>query len=160
MARKKLLRFTKKMDKIIADNKKALFDYEILEKFEAGIVLFGHEVKSVKNGGISLKGAYVTVHNGEAYLIGAHIGKYKPAGGLTDYDAERSRKLLLKNKELRYLSGKKEVAGLTIVPIRVYIKHSKVKVEIGIGRGKKQYEKKEKIKKRDIEREIRRTLKY
>ena len=148
------------MDKVLSDNKKALYDYEILEKFEAGIVLFGHEAKSAKNGNMSLKGAYVTFHNNEAYLTGAHIGKYKPAGGLKDYDAERSRKLLLKKKELRYLLGKKEVKGLTIVPILVYIKHNKVKVEIAIARGKKQYEKKEKIKQRDIEREIRRTLKF
>ena len=148
------------MDKILSDNKKALFDYEILEKFEAGIVLHGHEAKSAKSGNMSLKGAYVTFHNNEAYLIGAHIGRYKPAGGLKEYDPERSRKLLLKKKELRRLLGKKEVKGLTIVPILVYIKHSKVKVEIAIARGKKQYEKKEKIKQRDIEREIRRTLKF
>ena len=142
------------------DNKKALFDYEILEKFEAGIVLFGHEVKSIKNGNMSLRGAYVTFHNGEAHLIGAHIGKYKPAGGLKEYDVERSRKLLLKKKELRYLMEKRGVKGLTIVPIKVYTKHSRIKVEIGIGRGKKQYEKKEKIKQGDIEREIKRTLKF
>lgn len=147
------------MDTLIAENKKAFFDYEILEKYEAGIVLFGHEVKAVKNGNISLKGAYVTFHNHEPYLIGAHIGRYKQAGGLKDYDPERSRKLLLKNKEIRYLSAKNEEKGLTILPIKVYIKHSKVKIEIGVGRGKRQFEKKEKIKARDIEREIKRTLK-
>lgn len=146
-------------DKLLADNKKALFDYEILEKYEAGIVLFGHEVKSVRGGHISLKGAYVTFHNNDPYLTGAHISRYKPAAGIKDYDPERSRKLLLKNKEIRRLLGKKEEKGLTIVPIRVYTKHSKIKVEIGVGKGKKKYEKKEKIKARDIEREIKRTLK-
>lgn len=144
---------------IIAENKKAFFDYEILEKYEAGIVLFGHEVKAVKNGNVSLKGAYVTFHNGEPYLIGAHVGRYKQAGGLAGYDPERSRKILLKKREIGYLSAKYEEKGLTILPIKVYIKHSKVKVEIGVGRGKRQFEKKEKIKKRDIEREIERTLK-
>lgn len=148
------------MEKYLAENKKAFFDYEILEKFEAGIVLRGYEVKAVKAGNIGLKGAYVTFHNGEAYLTGAHIGRYKQAGGLLDYDPERSRKLLLKNKEIRYLMGKKEEKGLTIVPLSVYIKGSKIKVEIGIGRGKRKFEKKEKIKKRDIEREIKRTLKF
>lgn len=147
------------MDKIIVENKKARHDYEILEKFNAGIVLAGYEVKSVRNGNIKLKGAFVTFHNNEAYLTGAHIGKYKPAGKLPDYDPERSRKLLLKKKELKYLLGKKEVKGLTIVPILVYTKGSRIKIEIGIGKGKKEYEKKEVKKKRDLEREIKRTLK-
>lgn len=143
----------------LGENKKAHFDYEFLQKFEAGIVLAGHEVKAVKQGNIGLKGAFVTFHNSEPMLTGAHISKYKGAGGLKDYDPERSRKLLLKRKEIRYLLGKKEEKGLTIVPISVYTKGSKIKVEIAIGKGKKQYEKKEKIKKRDLEREIKRTLK-
>jgi SsrA-binding protein len=148
------------MDKFLAENKKAHFDYEILEKFEAGIVLFGHEVKAVKNGNISLKGAYVTIHNGAPYLTNAYVGLYKPAGKVEGYDPERSRKLLLKNKEIRYLTGKKEEKGLTIVPLLVYIKGSKVKIQIGIGKGKRQFEKKDKIKKRDLEREVKRTLKF
>ncbi|MBU4421588.1 SsrA-binding protein SmpB [Candidatus Parcubacteria bacterium] len=147
------------MDKLIAENKKTYHDYEILEKYEAGIVLYGFEVKAVRNGNISLKGAYVTFYNNEAYLTGSFIGKYKPAGGLSDYEPERGRKLLLKKREILYLKGKSEVKGLTILPLSVYTKGSKVKIEIGIGKGKKQYEKKEKIKKRDIEREVRRTLK-
>ncbi|MFA5133875.1 MAG: SsrA-binding protein SmpB [Patescibacteria group bacterium] len=146
-------------DAFIAENKKAYFDYEILDKYEAGIILLGHEVKAVKAGNISLKGAFITFHNGEAYLTGAHIGKYKQAGGIKDYDPERSRKLLLKTKEIRYISAKKDEKGLTIVPTRVYTKHSKIKVEIAVGKGKKHYEKKEKIKARDIERDIKRTLK-
>lgn len=95
------------MDKIIVENKKARHDYEILDKFEAGIVLHGYEVKSVRQGNIKLKGAFVTLHKNEPYLTGAHISRYKPAGKLPDYDPERSRKLLMKKKEIRYLLGKK-----------------------------------------------------
>ncbi|PIR66592.1 MAG: SsrA-binding protein [Parcubacteria group bacterium CG10_big_fil_rev_8_21_14_0_10_36_14] len=148
------------MDKSLSENKKAYHDYEILEKYEAGIVLYGFEVKAVRNGNMSLKGAYVTFHNNEAFLTGSYIGKYKPAGGLSDYEPERSRKLLLKKREILYLKGKSEVKGLTILPLLVYTKGSKVKIEIGIGKGKKQYEKKEIKKKKDIERDIKRTLKY
>ena len=148
------------MDKKIAENKKAYFDYEILDKFEAGIVLFGYEVKSVRQGNIKLKSAFVTFHKNEPYLTGAHIGKYKPAGKLPSFDPERSRKLLMKKKEIRFLLGKSQEKGLTIVPLLVYTKGSKIKIEIGVGRGKKRYEKKEIKKKRDIEREVRRTLKY
>lgn len=147
------------MNKIIIENKKAYHDYEILDKFEAGIVLRGYEVKSVRNKNIKLKGAFVTFHKNEPYLTGAHIGKYKPAGKLPNYDPERSRKLLLKKKEVRHILGKSQEKGLTIVPLLVYTKGNKIKVEIGVGRGKKQYQKKELLKKRDIEREIKRTLK-
>ncbi|MBU1180266.1 SsrA-binding protein SmpB [Patescibacteria group bacterium] len=148
------------MTKVITENKKAYYDYEILDKFEAGIVLFGYEVKSVRQGNIKLKGAFVTLHKNEPYLTGAHISKYKPAGHLLDYEPERSRKLLMKKKEIRYLLGKKEERGLTIVPLLVYTKGSKIKIEIGIGKGKKRYEKKEIKKKKDLDREIKRTLKY
>lgn len=144
----------------IAENKKALFNYEILEKFEAGLVLAGQEVKSVKNRQINLKGAYVSIRNSEAYLINAHISPYKKAGILKDYNPTRPRKLLLNKKELKHLIGKSEEKGLTIIPLRVYTKgRGKIKIEIGIGRGKKKYEKKELIKKRDVEREIREKMK-
>lgn len=147
------------MDKIIKDNKKAYHDYEILDKFDAGLVLLGHEVKSVRQGNINLKGAFITFHKNEPYLTGAYIGKYKPAGKLPDYEPERSRKLLMKKKEIRVCLGKKEEKGLTIVPLLVYTKGNKIKLQIGIGRGKKEYQKKEIKKKRDIEREVKRTLK-
>jgi SsrA-binding protein len=147
------------MQKYLADNKKALFDYEVLDKYEAGIVLRGLEVKSVRNGNINLKGAYVTFYKDKPMLTGAHIGLYKPAGGIKDYEPDRTRQLLLKKKEIRHLLGKKEEKGLTIIPLLVYIKHNKVKVEIGVCRGKRQFEKKEKIKSRDLDREIKRTLK-
>ena len=143
----------------LAQNKKALFDYEVLEKFEAGLVLTGQEVKSVKNGQINLKGAYVTFHNNEAFLLNAHVSAYQPAGKLTDYDPTHSRKLLLRQREIRYLRGKSEEKGLTIVPISVYTKHRFVKVEIAVARGKKQFDKRETVKKRELDREVRRTLK-
>ena len=143
----------------LAENKKALFDYEILEKFEAGLVLTGYETKAIKNGNMSLKGAYVVFQNTTPYLINAHIGLYKPAGKIPDYDPERSRKLLLKKSEMRYLRGKFEEKGLTIVPLKVYTKNRFIKVEIGIGRGKKLFDKRETIKKRDTKKEIQRTLK-
>ncbi|OGH88271.1 MAG: SsrA-binding protein [Candidatus Magasanikbacteria bacterium RIFOXYC2_FULL_42_28] len=143
----------------LAQNKKALFDYEILEKMEAGLELTGPEVKSVKNGQISLKGAYVTFHNDMAYLINAHVSAYKPAGKQLEYEPDRSRRLLLHKREIRYLQGKTQEKGLTIVPLSVYTKHRFVKVEIAVGRGKQKYDKRETIKKRDLDREIKRTLK-
>jgi len=145
------------MEKIV--NKKALHDYEILHKAEAGLVLKGYESKAIKSGNLSLKGAHIVFHGSEPYLIGATIGKYKFAGGIADFNAERSVKLLLKKAEIRYFMGKIQEKGLTIVPISVYTKGNKIKAEIAVAKGKKQYEKKEKLKKRDIEREIERTLK-
>lgn len=143
----------------LAYNKRANYDYEILEKYEAGLVLLGHEVKSVKTGHISLKGAYVTTktENGkiEFYLTNAHIPLYKYASTVTDYDPERPRKLLLNKKEISRLIGKKKEQGLTLVPIKVYTKHSLIKMEFGIGKGKKMIDKRETIKKREMDRSIR-----
>lgn len=144
-------------------NKQAHFSYEIIDAYEAGIVLRGHEVKAVKNGQMSLKSAYVTIMNDPTpslYLMKAHISPYKFAGNLLNYDPERPRKLLVRKNELKALIGKLEQKGLTIIPLRVYTKRNLVKVEIGLARGKKQFEKKEALKKRDVDKEIRRTLKY
>lgn len=143
----------------LAQNKKALFDYEILEKFQAGLVLTGPEVKSVKDGQISLKGAYVTFHNGEAYLLNAHISPYKPAGKSDSYDPTVSRHLLLHKKEIRYLQEKIQEKGLTIVPLSVYTSNRFVKVEIAVARGKQNFDKRDTIKKRDLDREVQRSLK-
>ena len=143
----------------LATNKKAFFDYEILEKFEAGLKLTGPEVKSIKNGHISLKGAYITFHNNKAWLTNAHITKYQPAGPMPDYDPTANREILLHKKELKYLQGKTMEKGLTIVPLSVYTKLRFIKVQIGVGRGKKLHDKRETIKKRDTEREMKRTLK-
>jgi SsrA-binding protein len=139
----------------ITKNKRAFYDYEILEKLEAGLVLTGQEVKSVKGGGVNLTGAYVIIRGGEAYLVGALIAKYKFAGRLPDYDPQRTRKLLLKRKELSYLTGKSQEKGLTILPLSVYTTRGKIKVEIGVSREKKQFEKRETIKKQETRRKIR-----
>lgn len=146
--------------KVLAVNKRADFDYEIIRTFEAGLVLFGHETKSVKTGHISLKGSYVTpkkTHKNlpELYLINAHIPLYKYAGTVKDYDPYRSRKLLLKKKEIAYLIGKRQEQGLTLVPIKMYTKRSFVKLEFGIGRGKRKIDKRQAIKKRELDKKIR-----
>lgn len=143
----------------LAVNKRAKFDYEILDTVEAGLVLSGQEVKSIRAGRMSLMGAYVTIANGAARLIGSHVQRYPQAGPQPDYDPDRSRLLLLHKRELAKLAGKMEQKGLTLVPISVYTKGSKIKLEFGIGRGKKQFEKKEQIKRRDVDREVRRALK-
>lgn len=150
---------------VLAVNKRAGFDYEISQKFEAGLVLSGHETKSAKAGHISLKGSFVTTKNvpGKAlpdlYLVNAHISLYKHASSVTNYEPTRSRKLLLKKSEIKYLVGKKQEQGLTLVPIKMYTKHSFVKLEFGIGRGKKKYDKREDIKKREENRKIRTIIK-
>jgi len=145
----------------LATNKKALFDYQILEKFEGGLVLSGPEVKSAKGGQINLKGSYVTIGgDNQASLIGAHISSYKPAAAVQkDYDPDQTRKILLRKKEIDYLRGKSREKGLTIMPISAYTKGSLVKLEIGLVRGKKQFDKRETIKKREVDREIRRQIK-
>ncbi len=147
--------------KIFAENKKAYFDYEILEKFEAGIVLTGSEVKSIKTGTVSLQGSYVVINkDGEVFLIGANIPPYQPQNVLQSYNNERSRKLLLKKREIEYLIGKSRERGLTLIPLRVYTKKAKIKLEFGIAKGKKTFDKRETIKKRETEREIERELKF
>jgi SsrA-binding protein len=143
---------------LIVTNKRAFFDYEILETFEAGIVLSGQEVKSIKTGHISLAGSFVTMKGAEAWLTNSHVPPYKMAGKISDYEPTRPRKLLLHRKELSSLIGKIKQKGLTLVPLRVYTKGSKVKLEFGIGRGKKKYEKRETIKKREIDRKIRSAM--
>lgn len=145
--------------KEITKNKKAFFNYEILEKLMAGISLLGLEVKSIKSGRISLKSTYVVLRNEEAFLIGANIPPYQPKNAPKDYNPERSRKLLLKKSEIKYLIGKTKQKGLTIVPLRVYNIRGKIKLEIGLVKGKKKFDKRRIIKKREGEREIRRILK-
>lgn len=143
----------------LATNQLAKRDYDILETFEAGLVLSGQEVKSIRSGQMKLQGSYVTIAKGAAWLIGSHIPPYKPAGLLPHYDPDRSRKILLHKKELARIAGHLRQKGLTLVPIRVYTLRRKLKLEFGLGRGRKEYEKREIIKKRDIDREIRRAFK-
>jgi len=142
-----------------AENRKARFNYEFLEKYETGIELLGTEVKSVRGGQMSLEGAFVIVRGGEAFLINANIPPFQPKNAPKDYDPLRNRKLLLTKKELAVLSGSEKNKSLTIVPISVYNKNRKIKVEIALVKGKKKFDKRETLKKRDTEREIRREYK-
>jgi len=141
---------------VLANNRQAYFDYNILETWEAGVELTGDEVKSVKDGQISLKEAYVTIKNSELFLINAHISAYKKSRNIKGYEPTRSRRLLLKKQEIGKMIGLKTARGLTLVPLKVYTKHHWIKIEIGAGVGKKKFEKKELIKKRDLQREIQR----
>ncbi len=145
--------------KILSENKKAYFNYQILEKFEAGINLIGQEVKAIKTRGVNLLGSYVVVKNEEAFWIGANIPPYQPKNAPSDYNIERSRKLLLKKREIKYLIGKSRQKGLTLIPLRVYTKNGKIKLEFGMAKGKKKFDKREVIKKRETEKEIERALK-
>jgi SsrA-binding protein len=141
-----------------ANNSKARFDYEILKTFSAGIELLGLEVKSVREGKISLRGAFVAVRGGEAFLIGADIPPYQPKNAPKDYDATGARKLLLSTAEITELGEAESTKGLTIVPLSVYNKGRFVKLDLAIARGKKKFDKREAIKKRDVERDLKRTL--
>lgn len=143
---------------LIAKNKEAFFNYEIEETLEAGIQLLGHEVKSAKSGQVSLKGAHVTIHGSEAVLVNAHIAPYKYAGELQGYDPARSRKLLLKRKEIDSIIGKYKISGYAVVPLELYTKKGLVKVKLGIGRGKKKWDKRESIKRKEADRKISRAL--
>ena len=143
---------------IYSENKKAYFDYEILEKFEAGLVLQGQEVKSIKTGHINLAGSYVIIRANQPELIGAKIPAYQPKNAPTDYNPQRPRKLLLNKKEISYLAGKVNERGFSLIPLKIYDKNGRLKLEFALAKGKKKFNKKEKVKKRDIEREIRRAL--
>lgn len=142
----------------LATNRKAFFDYEILEKFEAGLVLTGAEVKAAKAGSMNLKGAFVTIRGNEAYVTNMHISPYAKATEQEGTDPTRSRKLLLHKRQIDYLKTKREADRLTIVPIGVFVSRNKVKLEIALARGKRKYEKRDTMKKRDLDRAIRRDL--
>jgi len=149
---------------ILVTNKRANFDYEILDKYEAGLVLFGHEVKAVRAGNVSLSGSYITFKAGpaglpEAFLVNTHISLYKHTSGIADYDPTRTRKLLLGRKEIERLVNKKQEQGLTLVPLNIYTKNSFLKLQFGVARGKKRYDKREDIKRKDLDRDRRRALK-
>ena len=143
----------------LLENKKAYFNYEILEKYEAGLELKGFEVKSLKSKRGNIMGARVIIRGNEAHIVGMDILPYQPKTPPPDYEPQRTRKLLLHKKEISRLAGKAEERGLTVIPTKVYTTHCRIKIEIAVVRGKKRFEKREKIKKRDIEREISRTLK-
>jgi len=141
----------------LAENKRAYFDYNILDKYEAGIELLGFEVKSIKNSGINLSGSYVVIKENQVWLINADVPPYQPKNAPEDYDPKRTRRLLLKRAEINALIGKTHEKGLTLVPLKVYTKNAsgRIKIEFGLGRSKKKTDKREAIKKRDAEKEIR-----
>jgi len=145
--------------KPLAENKKAYFNYEILDRFRAGISLIGQEVKSIKSGRINLAGSYVVLRNEEAYLVGANVPAYQPKNAPGDYDPERSRKLLLRKAEIKKLIGKCKERGLTLVPLRVYTIKGRIKIEFGVAKGRKKIDKRELIRKREAKREIEKQLK-
>ncbi|OGJ14742.1 SsrA-binding protein [Candidatus Nomurabacteria bacterium RIFOXYD1_FULL_39_12] len=142
-----------------AENRKARFNYEFLEQYETGIELVGTEVKSVRGGQMSLEGAFVIIRGGEAFLINSNIPPFQPKNAPLDYDPLRNRKLLLTKKEIKELSENEKNKSLTIVPISVYNKNRKIKLEIALAKGKKKFDKRETIKKRETDREIRREYK-
>lgn len=143
---------------IYADNRRAFFDYQILDTYEAGIELFGFEVKAVKNGKANLTGGYCAFHGKELFLLNAKIFPLQKKNIPAEYNEERSRRLLLKKSELAEIARKTQAQRLTIIPLKLYNKKGLIKVEIGLAKGLKKYEKREKIKKREAEREIQRAM--
>lgn len=144
-------------EKVVVTNRKAFHEYFILETYEAGIVLKGTEVKSLRAGQANLQDCYAWVNNGEIWLIGMHISPFEK-GNINNHDPKRERKLLLHRSEIRKLIGVTSKKGMTLVPLRVYFKNNIAKVEIGVARSKRSYDKREAIKKREVEREMRRQF--
>ncbi len=141
--------------KAVSENRRARFDYAIEETFEAGVELLGTEVKSIKEGRINLAGSYVVIRKNEAWLLNADIPPYQPKNAPPDYDPKRSRRLLLRREEIRRLEGKLHEKGLSLLPLRAYLKNGLVKIEVGLGKSRKRADKREVIKKRASEREMR-----
>ncbi len=141
--------------KIVGTNRKAKFQYEIIEKYEAGLVLLGTEVKSLRESKVNIQDAYGKFINDELWLVNSHISEYK-YGNINNHDPLRPRKLLLNRRELKKIKTKLQEKGLTLIPIKIYFKNSYAKVEMAIAKGKKMYDKRETIKKREIERKLKR----
>jgi SsrA-binding protein len=144
--------------KIVAQNRKAFHDYFIEETFEAGMILTGTEVKSLRDGKANLKDSYVIIKDAEAFLLNCHISPYSH-GNIMNHDPVRTRKLLLHRKEITWLQGLAAQKGYSLVPLKIYFKESRAKIEIGLVKGKRQYEKRETIKKKEADREIARAMK-
>jgi SsrA-binding protein len=142
----------------ISTNKRAYFDYQILETYEAGIQLKGYEVKAIKTGHINLTGSYAVVKNNQLWLLNADIPPYQPKNIPKDYDPRRTRRLLLKSSEIKNLIGRVQEKGLTLVPLKVYTKNRRIKIEIGLAKSRKEFDKREVIKKREAQRQIRQKL--
>lgn len=143
--------------KLIAQNKKAFHDYFIEETLEAGIALTGTEVKSIRAGRVNLRDSYAAVDNGELFLIGTHVSPYEQ-GNINNHDPLRTRKLLVHARELRRLYGKVQMAGYTLVPTKMYLKDGRIKVELGLAKGKAMYDKRQTLAKKDAEREMERAF--
>lgn len=141
-----------------SENRKARHEYETLEKYEGGLELNGQEVKSIREGGAKIDGAYVKVVGGELWLLGAHIRPYSRAALDAHRDPDRTRKILVRAKELRYLGGKTQEKGLTLVPFSLYSRGRQIKLSFGLCRGRKSHDKREKLKSRDLDRDVRRHL--
>ncbi|MDE6722870.1 MAG: SsrA-binding protein SmpB [Eubacterium sp.] len=148
----------KETEQVIARNKKAYHDYFVLETYEAGIALFGTEIKSIRNGRVNLKDSFCSVDSGEMFAIGMHISPYEQ-GNIFNRDPMRKKKLLLHKKEIMKLFGQSQQQGLSIVPLQLYLKNGRAKLEIGLCKGKKLHDKREVAAKRDAERTIDRALK-
>lgn len=146
----------KMKSKTITKNKKAFHDYQILDQIEAGIILNGNEVKSAKNNQIQIKGSYISMRKNEPWLVGAHIAYYQKQG---EHDEKRDRKLLLGRKEIMHILGKSKSEGVTLVPLDVHLRKGFIKINIGIARGKKKYDKRQAIKKKEQTREAARAMK-
>jgi SsrA-binding protein len=146
-------------EKVFATNKKAFHDYFIMEKYEAGIVLQGTEVKAIREGRLNLKDSYALVQGGEAFLFNCHISPYSH-GNRENHEPTRTRKLLLHQKEIKKLIGKTQEKGLTLVPLRVYLKRGKIKIELGVARGKKLIDKRETERRKEADREARAAMKH
>jgi len=150
-------RETRDGEKAIATNRKALFNYEIFDRAEAGMVLVGSEVKSIREGGLNFRDSFVEFRKGEMWLVGCRIGPYSH-GNIQNHSDDRDRKLLLHKREILKMGGRASERGYTIIPLRAYFKDGRVKVEIGLARGKKAHDKRESIKRKDIERETRQAV--
>ena len=143
----------------LADNKRAKFDYEMVDEVEAGVEMTGFEVKAVKDGKVDITGSHAIIRGGEAYIVGMKVQSYQPGNEPENFDTDRTRKLLLHREEIVKLAVKANERGLTIVPMRVYNKAGKVKVLLGLAKSKKKFDKREKIKKKDVQEDIERNLK-
>ncbi len=148
----------KKAERIISENRKAHHDYHLLETFEAGVVLVGTEVKAIREGSVNLRDSFARVEGGEIFVLNIHIGPYS-SRGYAEHDPLRKRKLLLRREEIRKLIGKTVERGLTLVPVRMYFKNGRVKLAISLARGKQDHDRRETIRRREIDRETRAAVK-
>jgi SsrA-binding protein len=145
-------------EKVVTSNRKAFYDYHVEEEIEAGVVLLGSEIKSIREGRVNLRDAYARIENGELWLIGAHISPYEHSGTFFNHEPDRPRKLLVHRQELDYLRSKVEAKGYTLVPIRMVLRKGRAKVDIALARGKKTYDKRDALAERDARRDMERSL--